>query len=54
MIPNMSKDEEEKTPEPETIMINTTDSKRKTESKSGNMDPPAKKTKQKIVIPAMF
>ena len=53
MIPDMSKVEEEKTPEPETIMINTTDSK-KNSSKGGNIDPSAKKTKQKIMIPAMF
>ena len=49
----MSKVEEEKTPEPETIMINTSDSK-KNGSKGGKISPPTKKAKQKMVIPAMF
>ena len=44
MIPDESK-VEEKVPETETIMINTTDSKKKNGSKGAKVDPPAKKTK---------
>ena len=53
MIPDVSKIEEEKSLEPETIMINTSDNKNNG-SKSGNTDPPTTKTKQKLVIPAIF
>ena len=45
MIPDESKVVEEKVPETETTMINTTDSKKKNGSKGGKVDPPAKKTK---------